>query len=670
MKFNFRKQKKKQRQKDKKSKGTFFQKDSQKSKKQEKKPLQHQKSNQITITGKISVTGKGYGFVIPEKGFDEDIFIPKKYMKGAADGDLVKVLLSDSFSSKGPEGKIISIVKRERSVLVGIVIAKEKEGYLAFIPLLGKSKPAKVTSEQKLNIGERILIKIKNWKGENEPLDGSLEKSLGNLNDASMDVQATAVEFNLSEHFSKEACQEAKAFTSQKIEEEIAHRKDFTNLNAITIDPESAKDFDDAVSLSKNEKGHFYLGVHIADAAFFVKPASFLDEEALKRCNSTYFPGRCLSMLPKELSDNLCSLKPDVPRLTVSVMMEFDHEGKLLHYDIQRSVIKSKKRFTYEEALAVIENKQPSPFEKQLKEMIELCLLFKKQRFARGSIEFSLPSAQVIIDEKGEPQGIKIVEYDISHQMIEEFMLKANEVVATHLKKQGKTLIFRIHEQPDADGFDDFFALAKSLGFVLSKKPNLAEIQKLFAEADKKEPAILHQLSVSFIRSMKLALYSTENLGHYGLGLENYCHFTSPIRRYSDLIIARLLFNEEGKTDLAAVSEKCSLAERKSFKAEMSVVNLKKLRLLKKLYQKEPNRTYTAVVTKIKPYYLFFEISDFFFEGSLHLSELDDDFYVYDPDKIALKGSHTKRFFMAGDKIEIKIKKINFLFLEIEWSLI
>ena len=618
-------------------------------------------------TGPISVTAKGFGFVIPEEGFDEDIFIPKKYMKGAADGDLVKVRLADTFTAKGPEGRIVSILKREHSTVVGTIIAQEPNYYLAFVPLLGKSKPAKVDSNEKLKVGDRIVIKIINWREENAPLEGVLAEKLGHINDAAVDTKVSIAEFNLKDAFSKEALAETASFNDQKIEAELKSRQDYTDLNTITIDPATAKDFDDALSLTKDKKGHFHLGVHIADVAFFVPPASSLDQEALQRANSTYFPGFCLPMLPKELSNGLCSLKPDVLRLVVSVMMEFDGKGDLLDYKIKRSVIKNKNRFSYEDAFAVIEGKKPSPFAHQLKEMVELCLILKKQRSERGSIEFALPSTELIIDDKGEPQEIKIVEYDISHQMVEEFMLKANEIVAEHLKKQGKMLIYRVHESPDSDAFEGFFDLAKSLGFSLPPNPGHTDIQKLFLEA--KDSPLIHQLSVSFIRSMNLALYSPENLGHYGLALEHYCHFTSPIRRYSDLIIERLLFNEEGEVDLNDISKKCSLAERKSFKAEVSVINLKKLRLLKKMKEKNPTQVYEATVTKIKPYNIFFEVKDFYFEGSLHLSELNDDFYIYNSDSDELVGDRTGRTFAYGDKIKVSIQKINLPFLEVQWKL-
>ncbi len=632
-----------------------------------------QKSN--TVSGTVSIAHRGYGFVSPsnKQQFKEDIFIPKKYLQGAADGDMVLVVPNEQISPKGPEGRVIKILKRKHSTLVGIVIRNSahpkspKFPYTVFAPLLGKHKLARISSSKKLQIGDRICLKIVNWNLEDEPLEGTFSQYLGHINDASTDIKAAVLEFGLSENFSENVIQEVLAYHQETINKESKNRKDYTLLNTITIDPTTAKDFDDALSLEKDPKGHFHLGVHIADVSYFVPIASELNHEALKRGNSTYFPGFCLPMLPKELSNDLCSLKENVLRLSISVMMEFDGDGELINYQIQKATIKNKKRFTYEEAFAVLQKKQKSDFFEELQNMQKLCLLLKEKRKTRGSIEFSLPSAEIIVDKQGEPQKINLVEYDISHQLVEEFMLKANELVAEHLKKQGKMLIYRTHEKPDPEALDSFFELAKSLGFSLPPNPGHKDIQKLFLEAQ--NSPLLSQLSISYIRSMKLAVYSPENMGHYGLALEHYCHFTSPIRRYSDLIIHRLLFNEEQNLDLHEIADKCSSAERKSFKAEMSVVNLKKLRLLQKLQKQDPKKTYKAVISKIKPYFIIFEVTELFLEGSVHLSELEDDFYIYDPFEDALTGEDSNHKFSYGDKIKVKPKKIDLKFLEVQWRI-
>jgi ribonuclease R len=317
------------------------------------------------------------------------------------------------------------------------------------------------------------------------------------------------------------------------------------------------------------------LGVHIADVAHYVRPGTPLDKEAIQRCNSTYFPGTCVPMLPEELSNELCSLKEGQIRLTVSVLMDFDKTGTLIKHQVVRSCIKSKKRLTYFQAKDILDGKAKSPHLKTLKSMVELCTLLKKKRYERGSIDFALPELVVVVNEKGEPEGLKKIEYDVTHQLVEEFMLKANEIVAMELHLRGKQLIYRVHEEPQEENFEDFLQLARTLGFHVPVQATSKDLQALFAEA--KHTSFFQQLSVGFIRSMKLAQYSQENVGHFGLSLEHYCHFTSPIRRYSDLIIERLLFDEEPEgLDLEKIAKFCSDQERVSFRAEMSVKTLKK----------------------------------------------------------------------------------------------
>lgn len=616
-------------------------------------------------TGIINVLPKGFGFVRVDEG--PDVFVPRQHLKGAIDGDTVEVQVSAEVSAKGPEGSVVTILKRSRTHIAGTITSKMKTYYLAFSPLLGTDKPLKIKSKTELKEGDRVICKVNSWSNKDGAVEGDVARNIGNISDPSIDVQAAIAEFELPDDFTKEAIDEAKSYGLKvKID---SNRRDFTDAEVVTIDPATAKDFDDAISLTKDKRGHFFLGIHIADVAHYVKPGSHLDKEAFLRCNSTYFPGCVVPMLPEELSNELCSLKPDVPRLTQSVFAEFSKQGDLVNYSIERCCIHSKKRFSYEQALEVIEKKLKSPHAPLLKRMVELCHLLKKKRFERGSIDFSLASHVVVVDEKGVPQRIEKVEYDITHQMIEEFMLKANEIVATHLSKKGLNLIFRVHDEPNPDTFEDFYSFARVLGFQLPEKPAREDLQKLFMQA--KESPYLSQLSISFIRSMKLAAYSTDNLGHYGLALENYCHFTSPIRRYTDLMIQQLLFDELPEDfDLETVSEACSLKERVSFRAESSVITLKKLRLLDPFFKEDPTRTYEAIITKVKPFALFFDIPLFDLEGNVHVSELGDDYFEYNPTSMSFKGTHTGKIFKAGEKLSVRVESVDFILLQSEWSLV
>lgn len=618
-------------------------------------------------TGTISAHPKGFGFV--KTGEGPDIFIPKHQMNGAVDGDLVEVQIADVVSPKGPEGSVFAVLKRSRTHLAGTVVAVSGRHYTAYSPLLGKEKPLMIHSpDLVLREGDRIICKISTWDGEGDRVEGSLSRRIGHISDPSIDIDAAIEEFNLPDGFSREAIEEAEQYGKKVSSSELRNRLDLTDRECVTIDPDTAKDFDDAITLTKDERGHFHLGVHIADVAHYVKPGSHLDREAFLRCNSTYFPGRCVPMLPEQLSNELCSLKPKVIRLTLSVLAEFDPQGNLVDFKTARTAIKSRKRFTYKEAMAVLEKKQRSSHAPLLERMVELCLLLKKKRFERGSIDFSVAEDVVIVDERGMPQRIERVEYDITHQMIEEFMLKANELVAIALAQQGKELIYRVHEEPAPESFQEFYAFARSLGFSLPPQPTQRDIQTLFRQAH--TSPLLPQLTVAFIRSMKLAQYSPENLGHYGLALEHYCHFTSPIRRYTDLIIERLLTDElPPKTDLQQIATACSEKERLSFKAESSVLNLKKLRLALQRFEEEPSRIYTALVTRVKPFALFFEVPDFDLESSLHISQLGSDYFEYNPKTQTMRGNRTGKLYIAGQPLKVELQRIDLILQEAHWVL-
>lgn len=619
------------------------------------------------VTGIISVHHKkGFAFVKnPEGG--PDVFIPKHLTMGAVDGDTVEVEINPVVSTKGPEGVIIAILKRSRSHLAGTVIETVGKQYIAFSPVLGEGKKILVSSDKKLNVGDRIICLVTNWNEKKEDVEATLDRCIGHISDPSIDIQAAVEEFELPTHFTKESLDEAKAYGKKVSLQNMGKRKDLTDLECVTIDPETARDFDDAISLDLDKKGHYHLGVHIADVAHYVKAGMHLDAAAFNRCNSTYFPGKCVPMLPEELSNELCSLKPKVIRFTQSVLAEFDGQGTLVKYTIVRSAIKSRKRFSYGEALDVIEKKKKSIYSPLLMRMVDLCHLLKAKRFDRGSIDFSMPDNVLIVDEKGEPQRIETHEYDITHQMIEEFMLKANEIVATHLSNLGETLIFRIHEEPATESFQDFYTFARSLGFQLPSNPDHRDIQNLFKQA--KGSPFLPQLSIGFIRSMKLAAYSPDNMGHYGLALEHYCHFTSPIRRYTDLIIQRLLFNELPKeTDVKKIAEACSEKERVSFRAESSVIVLKKLRLAEKFFKEDPTKIYPASITKIKPFALFFEIKELGLEGSFHISEIGNDFFEYNPKKMSFRGKRTGKTFSIGQELLVRLDRIDLPSRQAVWS--
>ncbi len=626
------------------------------------------------ITGTFSMHPRGFGFVVPleDDGEISEVFIPKKYTQNAINGDTVEVEVSPTPApGKGPDGRIVHIVKRGRENLTGIVEEQyDKKNYYVHSPSIGTTREivCQVKPKTKLKPGDHVTMRVTDWgEGQDDVILCDFVDCFGNIEDPSLDIKAAMLEFELRATFPKEAVEEAIAFGTEVKEEDKKGRVDLTGLETFTIDPLTAKDFDDALSLSKSKKG-YKLHIHIADVSHYVTEGSAIDLEAQERLNSTYFPGSCLPMLPPELSDNLCSLKERVDRLAVTVELDIDLDGGVQKYLIYRSVINSNKRFTYEEAKEVLDGAKKSPHAPTLNLMVEVCGLFKKIRNARGSVDLGLPEVSILVDKKGQPYDFHISEYDITHQMVEEFMLKANEIVATHLSKDKRGLIYRVHEEPAQDKLDAFYSLARLLGFHLSPEPSQEEVQQVFAKAGDTPAAF--RLAIGFVKSMKLAIYSEQNVGHYGLSLEYYTHFTSPIRRYCDTVIHRLLFDKGSKPNLSHIAARCSETERTSFKAESHVKLLKKLRLLDVYFSEDPNRHYAATVSEVKPFGFAFELDDLHLEGFIHVSKMRKDYYVYNQQTATLKGERSGRLYQVGSPIKVCLESLDLVFKETDWSLI
>lgn len=618
--------------------------------------------------GLIRVHPRGFAFVRPEEGDIPEIFIPKRKTGGAVDGDFVEVeIFPTSFSDKGPEGAVKNVIKRGRSKIAGTVCGffSRRNIPYAYSPLLGDKDLVRIEGKNvhDLKEGDRVLLNMNEWGGKNTEPHGTLIEVIGHIEDPSCDNKAAILEYELPEEFSKEVIEEAKQFGNRVETAHIKGRLDLREEECITIDPTTAKDFDDALSLKEDEKGHFHLGVHIADVSYYVKRGSALDREARKRCNSTYLPGHVIPMLPHELSSHLCSLKPNVNRLTVSVLVELDASGEVLNYEVHRSVIRSKKRFTYEEAKEVLDGKVSSPFKPHLEKMVKLCLLLKKKRAERGSIEFALPDMQLRLNKHGDPLKLEIVEYDITHQLVEEFMLKANELVATHLSGEGKRLNYRIHGIPAEENLKEFTMTANALGYALPFPVTSEKLQEFFD--DVRDTPLGRFFATSFIRCMKLASYSTENIGHYGLGLEHYTHFTSPIRRYVDLTVHRALMDEPcDHEDLEEIAHLCSERERLSAKAEGAVNKLKRLRFLKRLFE-SGHRSFKAVITGVKSTGITFEVLECLIEGYISLENLPG-WWEFDPEN--LKITSKQKSLSYGFEIDVEPEVIDLISLEVIWA--
>lgn len=625
-----------------------------------KSPLSESTEN----VGKISIHQSGFGFVSLK---EYDVFIPKHLILNAMDQDLVEVeiLSLEGRNKKGPEGRVNRVVKRTRASILGTVVEIKPGALSVRASLQGESELAHVPlPTTPVEVGDRILMEVHSLRNQ---LHLTFERKLGSIFDPLKDLDAIKEEYTLPKEFPEEALREARAFGSEVVKSQHSERTDLTDLFTITIDPKTAKDFDDALSIQKTKKG-YKLFVHVADASYYVKKGSYLDLEAIQRKNSTYLVGTCIPMLPHVLSDNLCSLKEGVDRLAVTIEMDLNNRGQLEHHQIYRSIIKSNHRLSYEQAFEIMHEQKESFLKEQLQLMRELALHLKALKNERGSVDLSLSELVWRLGEDGVPSGFEISHYDITHQLVEEFMLKANEVIATELKNRDVGLIYRVHEPPSPETMMEFKNFCVRLGVLVPQEFGPKELSQIFLAH--KESAFISELSSRYIRSMRLATYSTDRVGHHGLMLENYTHFTSPIRRYVDIIIHRLIFNEEyTQEELDEIAKSSSEKERHSARAEMSYLMLKKIRYFERKHKKEPEKVYKATVTRVKPYGIVFEVKDFGVEGFLHISKLGNDYFEFHPKKEKITGSKSNRIFEIGHQFQVQIESVNLLFQEIFWKM-
>nr|CRI42618.1 Ribonuclease R [Chlamydia pneumoniae] len=636
------------------------------------------KSLKIFIPGTLFVHArKGFGFVSPDnpEEYPFDIFVPARDLRGALDGDHVIVsVLPYPRDGQKLKGTISEVLARGKTTLVGTITSLvSPTSALAYTSMSGSQSliPVELLPGRTYKIGDRILLSTPPWV--DKPQEGAspalqMLEFIGHITNAKADFQAIQAEYNLAEEFPPEVIEEASLFSQKHITQVLHSRKDLRDLLCFTIDSSTARDFDDAISLTYDHNNNYILGVHIADVSHYVTPHSHLDKEAAKRCNSTYFPGKVIPMLPSALSDNLCSLKPNVDRLAVSVFMTFTKSGHLSDYQIFRSVIRSKYRMTYDEVDNIIEKKHSHPLSKILNEMATLSKKFSDIREERGCIRFVLPSVTMSLDNLQEPLALIENHQTFSHKLIEEFMLKANEVVAYHISHQGVSLPFRSHEPPNDENLLAFQELAKNMGFDITFTPTQEPDYQYLLQTTSAGHPLEQVLHSQFVRSMKTASYSTENKGHYGLKLDYYTHFTSPIRRYIDLIVHRLLFNPLSidQTHLEIIVRACSTKERVSAKAENSFENLKKTRFINKFLQEQPKTTYHAYIITANHEGLSFVVTEFCHEGFIAAAELPKE---YSLKKNALPESIPDKM-KPGASIKVTIDSVNLLTQKIVWSIV
>ncbi|OGN62757.1 MAG: hypothetical protein A3F09_03700 [Chlamydiae bacterium RIFCSPHIGHO2_12_FULL_49_11] len=623
-------------------------------KRQKRPPYPRKKAPRLT--GIISLHKRGFGFV--KVGPNKEIFIPPPMTGGAMHGEKVEVEII-SRSERGPEGRVVKVDAKKNQVIVATVISAKNGKIDLFSPFLDDQREILLKkSDEPVSTGDRVALLILNRSGST--LTCKIHKILGSMYDPATDISAAMLQYGLMPRFPEKVVEEIEMLQ----EAEEAGRKDLTAQQTVTIDPKDAKDYDDAIYIERTSSGYL-LFVHIADVSYYVKEGSFLDKEAFKRGNSTYFPGFVVPMLPEKLSNDLCSLKENVPRRAVTAEIACDREGRVHRTAFYRSMIRSAKRFSYEEAKEVLDGKRSDPNKPLLDLMHEVALKFKNLRRERGSVELSLKESRIECDKAGVPQHVTSVYYDITHQMIEEFMLKANEAVALEIEKKHPESIYRVHEEPAEQNMQEFFSYARMLGFHLSPKPSQEEIIALFSLAE--QTPYIEDLALRYIRSMKMAVYATENIGHYGLSLSHYTHFTSPIRRYIDLVIHRLLLDNAKKHNLEKIADHTSTTERTSFKAEMYVISLKKLRLILATYEKDPKTVFPGRITKLGQHGVTFDLPDLGFDGFIDIGLLPGGSWYYDEKIFRLVNGRSKQRLNLGETISLRIQNISLLHEKIDW---
>jgi len=629
-------------------------------------------------TGKLQlVSDQNYGFVILDDNKLDDVFISAKHLNTALDGDKVQISLFARRKGKSPEGQIVIIIERARKEIVGI-LRKTKSFYFVEPDDIKIHRDIYVASKNLHNAkdGDKVVVSKIEWENAQLNPEGKIIEVLGKAGTYDTEIASIAREFGIRYKFSKAVLEETKKLSAKIPAGEYSNRLDLRNNNVFTIDPKTAKDFDDAVSIEKLANGNLSIGIHIADVSHYVKPGTEVYKEAIKRATSVYLVGKVIPMLPEKLSNDICSLVPNKDRLTFSVIVEFTPEGEQVSYRISKSVINSKCRFTYEEVQEIIENKTGDLVD----EIIQLNTIARKLRADRtekGSINFTTPDVDFILDSNGFPVDIKIKTHNESHQLIEEFMLLANRIISSHVNRKGEIektpFVYRIHDLPSEEKIQEFAKFVQSLGYSYNTTDisNSKELQKVLEAVEgTEEEAVVNEIA---IRSMAKAIYSTKNIGHFGLGFKYYSHFTSPIRRFPDLIAHLLIYDSVngvkskkfGWKKLEEICEHSSQMERNAINAERLSIKLKQIEYLKS----KISETFNGVISGLTHFGIFVELSSNLAEGLIHLKDLDDDYYVLDEKSYSIVGSNNNKQFRLGDKITVKLKSVNEEKREIDFTL-
>jgi ribonuclease R len=617
--------------------------------------------------GRISTTRKGAGFVSPEDG-GPDIYVSADGLQTAQDGDRVVVRLEHQRRRDRPEGRVIKVLARARSQVVGTFhqrsVGSGRHGFVT--PDDPRSRwdvviPAGEAGEAA--DGQIVVVRIHDWGSASRGPEGSVDRVLGRAGDPGVDVAAIIHGHELPLEFPGEVEEEAEALQARGIAPaELAGREDFRDLLVFTIDPMDARDHDDALSVRAVGGGHWEVGIHIADVSHYVRPGTPLDLEALRRGTSVYLVDRVIPMLPHPLSSDLCSLRPGEDRLTLSLLLTLDDRATIQRQRLVRGVIRSRHKLAYEEAQESLDGaRQIDPeTDAALRQLLELSRALRAARRERGSLDFDLPEARVVLGPAGEPTDIQRVQRLAAHRLIEDFMLLANQTIAQHGMNARPGFIYRIHEKPDEARVEQLREFAATLGYRLGKgSPH--DLQRLLAQAQGRPDEAL--LSTVVLRSMKQARYSEQNAGHFGLAARHYTHFTSPIRRYPDLVVhrlsSRLLIEKDrggiGTEPLAEIASHSSERERVAVAAERDSIDLKKVEFMRRHLGDE----FDGTIASVRAFGFFVLLDAYFVEGLVHVSSLADDYYLFLEDQYALVGENSHRRFRLGDRVRIRVASVD-----------